>query len=134
MQKILSAVALSILASHAAAGTVQSSVMQALAKIPAVENGNVLARMRACHIRILADSWTDAVAADSSEGFRHRKGDVIIWVFIDAPAPSGWPENERDTFKNLNAGWRLRDGKYESLTGWATKIQTKPYPMDWLAC
>lgn len=132
MKRVTAALLIATATICAPAVAVKKHVVVALQSIEATESGNVFSRMKKCGIHIQEDSWADEIQVDTDRG--DRKGDFIVWAFIDVPAPTGWPKQEFDTFKSLNAAWRKRDGRYEPITGWARKIQLTPYPMEWLKC
>lgn len=119
-------------ASAAAAPPPSKAILAELEAIPSVGEGNVLSRIKQCGIRIDAESFSDVQAADNPKTGDLR-GDLMIWIVIDAPPPEGW-KGAKSKYVGLTAGWRKRDGKYVALTEWARNLQSIAAPMDWLKC
>lgn len=110
-------------------------VKQALAKIPSVQSGNVLARMQACGIRIRSESSVETVPADVPDR-GYAKGDVEIAVVFDLPKPPpGYSDSDRQVFTDLGAVWVKRGPTYVPRTGWAKNLQQERAPiLGWLRC
>lgn len=64
-----------------------------------------------------------------------RKGDIMVDLYFDVPT---LPGDDRDsTYRDLRAGWYLRDGVPIPVNGWAKNLQDKRPPIGgpaWMNC